>query len=180
MALAAERTAPRLTLDDLATESVSALAGRYAGGTVPTDLRTLDGRPTGRMLAVRGADRGPLFGALRRFAGGAAFPWEGKSLHAADARFGAGINRVRLGGRHQLFAFRTSFEPSLLDGAPCIRLDYDLAENPGLIRKIHDEIREVAPGLYLGPAMWKGATGAALVLWFGLDLEAQCAAPTWP
>ena len=41
--------------------------------------------------------------------------------------------------------------------------------NPGTIPKIHDEVREVAPGLFLGPAMWKGADKKTLVLWFALD-----------
>ena len=38
-----------------------------------------------------------------------------------------------------------------------------------LLRSARDEVREVSPGLFLGPAMWKGARGKALVLWFALD-----------
>jgi hypothetical protein len=34
-------------------------------------------------------------------------------------------------------------------------------------------VREVAPGLYLGPAMWKTATAPAFVLWFALDTRVQ-------
>jgi hypothetical protein len=41
--------------------------------------------------------------------------------------------------------------------------------NPGYIRKIHDEIREVSPGIFVGPAMWKSGAKKTLVLWFGLD-----------
>jgi hypothetical protein len=49
-------------------------------------------------------------------------------------------------------------------------LDYDLDVNPGYIRHVHDEIREVSPGLFMGPAMWKGrGEKKTLVLWFALD-----------
>ena len=66
--------------------------------------------------------------------------------------------------------FDTLFGPSAVDGKPTLILDYDLDANPGYIRHIHDEIREVSPGLFLGPAMWKsGADGKTLVLWFALD-----------
>jgi hypothetical protein len=75
----------------------------------------------------------------------------------------------RLFGHQNLFPFNTSFGPSALDGKPTLILDYDLDVNPGYIRRIHDEIREVAEGLFLGPAMWKSRTDRSLVLWFALD-----------
>ena len=50
-----------------------------------------------------------------------------------------------------------------------LAIHYDLEVNPGYIRHIHDEIREVAEGLFLGPAMWKSGNDKALVLWFALD-----------
>ena len=84
-----------------------------------------------------------------------------------------GHNRVsipRALGRQNLFPFETLFGPSAIDGKPTLILDYDLDVNPSYIRHVHDEIREVAPGLFLGPAMWKGATGdRTLVLFFALD-----------
>jgi hypothetical protein len=86
---------------------------------------------------------------------------------------GTGSNRVHLGGRHQLFPFHTRITPSVLDGRDCVVLDYDLPDNPLVIRKIHDEIREVSPGVYLGPAMWKTANEKRLVLWFALDTNDQ-------
>jgi hypothetical protein len=100
------------------------------------------------------------------------FVWEGKTFQAHSDTRGVGHNRVfvpRALGRQNLFPFETSFGPSAIDGRPTLILDYDLRVNPSYIRKIHDEIREVAPGLFLGPAMWKAARGKALVLWFALD-----------
>jgi hypothetical protein len=68
-----------------------------------------------------------------------------------------------------LFPFDTRFGASAIDGKPALILDYDLSVNPPYIRHIHDEIREVSPGLFLGPAMWKTAKDKVLVLWFALD-----------
>lgn len=161
------------TLDSLAALSVDALGREYERGTLPLSLAALDGHPRGRMLAARGLDAGFPARALRGLAAAKAFPWGGKSFKAISAEAGAGINRVHLLGRHQLFPFQTRFAPSVLDGRPAILLDYDLPDNPLLIRKIHDEAREVSPGLFLGPAMWKSGSERALVLWFALDTHDQ-------
>lgn len=164
--------APARDLDTLSRMGSNELGSLYAGGTVPPRLGVLEGHPRGRMLAVRALDHGAPGRLLRSVASAAAFPWGGKSFRG-DGSEGAGANRVHLFGRHQLFPFVTRFQPSVVDGAPCIALDYDLPDNPGAIRAIHDEIREVAPGLYLGPAMWKARSGPRLVLWFGLDTRVQ-------
>lgn len=161
------------TLDDLARLSARALGALYDGGVVPSELTALDGRPKGRMLAVRLAEAAGAFDRLRRFAGARAFPWGGKSFFRVDARTGRGINRVRLGPlRFDWYPFDTRIARSLVDGLDTVMLDYDKPENPFFIRRIHDEIREIEPGLYLGPAMWKDdAGGAAHVLWFALDFR---------
>jgi hypothetical protein len=151
------------SLDDLSRLDVAKLGELYARGTTPARLGVLEGHPRGRMLSVRTLDHGLPGRVLRQLAGASAFPWGGKSF--------AGN-----GGRHQLFPFMTSIRPSALDGAPCVVLDYDLPDNPRLIRAIHDEIREIEPGLFLGPAMWKAATGPKLVLWLALDTRVQAAA----
>ncbi len=164
--------APRVvrTLDDLARLSSSELGDVYAGGTVPDSLAALDGDLIGRMLAVRSLDRGAPFSFLASFARSARFPWGGKSFAATDAKHGTGINRVHLGGRHRLFPFATHFGPSVIDGRPCVVLDYDQRDNPAAIRAIHDEVREVAPKIFLGPACVKRSAKTPLtVLWFALD-----------
>ncbi|HEU4408869.1 MAG TPA: hypothetical protein VFS43_26645 [Polyangiaceae bacterium] len=153
----------------LAAKDASALGRLFSAGRTPRALAALDGHPRGRMLAVRGLDHGPVAGALRALAGGAAFPWGGKSFASAGGAEGTGVNRVRLGGRHALFPFRTRLGASVIDGAPAVVLDYDLPDNPAVIRAIHDEVRLVDEGLWLGPAMLKTARGPRLVLWFALD-----------
>jgi hypothetical protein len=159
------------SLDSLAARSLGELEALYRAATVSPSLHAADGELVGRMLAVRGLP-GALAGPLRRWAASRSFVWEGKTFRAASATHGIGHNRVFIPGalgRQNLFPFETLFGPSAIDGKPTLILDYDIAVNPGYIRRIHDEIREVSPGLFLGPAMWKTARDKALVLWFALD-----------
>lgn len=170
-------TPPRaLDLDALARLNVEELGALYARATCPDRVDVLAGHPRGRMLAVRTLDGRRRGGAIRGLAAAGWFPWGGKSF-SGTGRTGRGGNRVHLGGRHELFPFLTEVKPSVMDGAPCIALDYDLPDNPSFIRAIHDEVREVTPGLFLGPAMWKGkdweTAGPTLVLWFALDTRVQ-------
>jgi len=164
--------ASELTLDTLAACTYGELADLYRDGQKPRSLHAVDGAPKGRMLAVRGVDKTPLAPLVRAFAASPSFVWDGKTFHAHSDGEGEGINRIRIAGalgRQNLFPFHTRFGASAVDGQPTLVLDYDLAQNPPWIRKVHDEIREVAPGLFLGPAMWKGSDGPAMVLWFALD-----------
>lgn len=158
------------TLDTLAGRSLDELDGLYRAAAPPRTMRDVDGPLIGRMLAVRGVPHA-IAGALRRWAASPGFVWEGKSFQATDDQRGVGHNRVHVPGvlgRQGLFPFDTRFDASVIDGRPTLVLDYDLAANPPFIRRIHDEIREVSPGVCLGPAMWKTARGHALVLWFAL------------
>lgn len=170
------RESPRfdktISLDDLARLRADELEALYAKGKLPASLRALDGALTGRMLAFRALDTGPIAGFLRRFAASKRFVWAGKSFRAESDRAGTGINRVQVKGvlgRQNLFPFETRFGPSALDGKDAVILDYDLGDNPPYIRRIHDEVREVSSGVYLGPAMWKAKTKKLTVVWFALD-----------
>ncbi len=171
-------TAPRAaqhTLDTLAAKSSDELDAIYRAATVSTTMHAADGALVGRMLAVRGLPA-LLAAPLRRWAASPSFVWEGKTFQAESDTRGVGHNRVLVPGvfgRQNLFPFATSFGPSAIDGKPTLILDYDLDVNPGYIRKIHDEIREVSPGVFLGPAMWKRERDKLLVLWFALDARAE-------
>jgi hypothetical protein len=153
---------------------VHALEALYRQGTVPV-LQELAGTPRGRMLTLVGPlGRARPADLLRRFAASRAFPWEGKSFSMRSGGMdpvGTGINRVKLVG--DLFAFDTFVGTSAIDGKPAVILDYDKPKNPWPIRQIHDELRQVASGLYLGPAMWKSKRGPKLVLFFAIDKTAS-------
>jgi hypothetical protein len=163
-----------LGLDDLATRTASELQQLYRAAAPPANMGAVDGPLIGRMLAVAGLPAA-LGAPLRRWAASHSFVWEGKTFQAISDERGSGINRVRVPGvlgRQNLFPFATSFAPSAIDGKPTLVLDYDLDTNPGYIRHVHDEIREVSPGVFLGPAMWKRDRDKVLVLWFALDANA--------
>jgi hypothetical protein len=170
-----------ITLDDLASRSCEELEALYRAAPAPQSMRAADGPRKGRMLAVAKLDHGSMAELLRRLAASRSFVWEGKTFTADGDREGRGVNRIRLPhllGRQNLFPFATRFAPSALDGRDALVLDYDRPENPPLIRRIHDEIREVSPGVFLGPAMWKSAAGLRTVLWFALGARAVSHEPT--
>lgn len=170
-ATTASQRSPLHTLDGLARRSSDELDALYRAANVSPTLHAADGALVGRMLAVRGLPSS-IGAPLRRWAASPSFLWEGKTFQASSETRGVGHNRVFGGavlGHQNLFPFETAFGPSAIDGKPTLVLDYDLAVNPGYIRHIHDEIREVAPGLFLGPAMWKRGEARTLVLWFALD-----------
>jgi hypothetical protein len=165
-------------------ESLSALVGahpdalaaiyRAARATDPADLGE---SPRGRLLALaKGAD---VYLALRPFVRALAtdmLPWRGKTF---DHGGNSGQNVVF--GR-KAFRFRAEVGPSLLDGKPALVLSYDSPAhgNPWPLRAVVDELRTVAKGVAMGPAMFTGS-GAPLtasaaprlapttVLWFGLE-----------
>jgi hypothetical protein len=159
---------PGLRCDDLAAMGLEELRSLYEGGRL-MDIDALDGAPRGRLLAVVGPlGQSPLRGWVARLARSERFPWRGKSFAARDASAGSGVNRVL--GLGERFRFDTRVEPSAIDGRPCVRLDYGQPGNPFFIRAIRDELREVAPALFLGPAMLDGAK-PRLVLWFAIDKQ---------
>ncbi len=161
-----------LTLDALCTLDEPALAELYAAGRVPSSLAVLNGSPRGRLVALRGLQRTPLAPLVHALAGARFFPWQGKDFSTRGRKSGKGANRLSLPllRPFTLFSFQSRIAASALDGADCIRLDYDHAGNPWPLRRIRDELREVAPGLYFGPAFWRPRHGApVLLLWFALD-----------
>src|SRR5437868_13093126 len=140
----------------------------YRAGKKPGAISDLNGPARGAMLAWRWPRTGPLARWLRAFGAFSAFPWEGKSFDGSTDE-GAGVNRVKFFGKRNWFPFKTRFANSFLDGNPTLLLDYSGPGNPPLIRSIVDEVREVAPGLYLGPAALKVPGRPRPVLFFAVS-----------
>ena len=155
------------SLDDLGALKPAALAALYRSAVTPT-VPDLNGDLVGRMLAVPVLP-GWMFGLVRRFAAWTLFPWRGKSFTSREAGHGDGINRV-FGDRRprRWFRYETFLGPSRAGAFEAFQLDYDNPDNPGLIRSIKDEVREVAPGLYLGLAYLMWRKQPRLILYFGL------------
>jgi len=173
------RTPPTVrSLDDLASRTNAELELLYREAPTPDGVTRLVGRPKGRALNVRGTDSTLIGGAIKAWAAAESFVWDGKTFGALSAHEGSGINRIKLLANLDWFPFRTRIETSHIDGKPCVYLDYEQPGNPFFIARVRDEIREVAPGLWLGPAMWKQKNArATLVLWFAVDFNTPSKVP---
>jgi hypothetical protein len=168
----AASTRRAITLDALQTNTYDELVEQYCAAVTPRSLHAADGKHAGRMLAWRGLGHGWLARRLRALALSPTFLWEGKTLAADSDTQGSGYNRICLEGvlgRQHLFPFDTRFGTSLFDGKPTIIIDYDRPANPWYMRRIHDEIRELEPGLFLGLDIWKSRHDATGLVWFALD-----------
>jgi hypothetical protein len=76
------------------------------------------------------------------------FAWQGKTFDATRGRL---TNRILPFGFNAIIA-KVYKAPSWLDGKECIVLDY--SETSLVAHWIRDEIRQIAPGLYLGKVYW--------------------------
>jgi hypothetical protein len=79
------------------------------------------------------------------------FAWQGKTFDAVAGRL---TNRISPLGLNAIIA-EVYKAPSWLDDKECIVLDY--SKTSLLAHWIRDEIRQVAPGLYLGKVFWERA-----------------------
>ena len=160
------RSEASLTLDGLLDMDCATLQKLYEGARVPR-LGDVRGDLRGRMLAWP-AMKPPVSTAVRAFAGSRVFPWRGKSFSPMGEDRGEGINRV-VRDRIRLYRFETYVGRSRAGDFDCVQLNYDLPENPFFIRPIKDEIREIAPKLYLGQAYLQLKEKTHLVLYFALN-----------
>ena len=145
-------TQPNIDLATLREMNYRQLDHLYRESRAPESVSELDGDARGAMLAWRRPASGPIAALLRSFGKSSGFPWEGKSFQSTSGEGGTGINRINLVRNMRWFPFQTRLGPSFRDGKPTFVLDYSGRANPPLIRSIVDEVREVAPGLYMGPA----------------------------
>jgi hypothetical protein len=101
-------------------------------------------------------------------------PWLGKSF---DPEAGTGLNRFlptagtrlwlkvlfpryvperELPDRAEAFPFRTRIAPGELDPSVMVlKIDYDFEANPALIRRILDELVQIAPDRYVGKVLMR-------------------------
>jgi hypothetical protein len=162
---------PALDLAGLRLMDFNQLEQLYRAGKRPATISDLNGHAKGAMLAWRTPAGGPVAWLLRVFGASSLFPWEGKSFTSESNDLGEGINRVNLFRKMKWFPFKTRFEASFLDGKPSFLLDYSGPANPPFIRSIVDEVREVAPGLYLGPAALLVKGTPRPLLFFAVSLQ---------
>jgi hypothetical protein len=154
------------SLDELLGGHPEALRAIYLAGR-PTDPAELGDEPRGLLLALEPTRDihflvRPIFNAITT----GAVPWKGKRFDGA----GSGTNVVF---GQQKVPFGYELGTSDLDGEPTLVIRYDRSEdgNPWPIRNIKDELRTVADGVAIGPALFSATEGGnrKVVLWFGLE-----------
>lgn len=75
-----------------------------------------------------------------------------------------------LGGRIKTGRFVVT-RGAAADGADVTQISYDTPQNPFFMRPLTDEVRETAPGSFLGRGMMKIAGRARNVFWFTVTKE---------
>lgn len=138
------------SLVDETTDALGELFGAGTAGAIP------DGRGKGTVLLGTGG----------RFARAAAalcyaVAWRGKVVNARQGRLRNILTPLGI----QAIEAAVYKQDSWYDGETCIVLDY--SKTSFVARMIRDEIREVAPGVFLGLVFW----GRRHVLDFALDFR---------
>jgi hypothetical protein len=161
----------------------AALGDLFRTGTLPRPV--LDGRCAGELVML---DIAPGLTQVVNAIAASWLPWKGKTFDAAAARGDNIFTRDSLWlarlywplyrgyvddgpDTYRAFRFRTRVAPGLADpDRQVLKIDYDLPENPALsIRRVLDELVQVAEGVYLGKAHVKWWWGRwQLVAYFSL------------
>ena len=138
------------SLVDETADALGELFGAGTAGAIP------DGRGKGTVLLGTG-------GRLTRVAAAVcyALAWRGKVVNAREARLKNIVTPLGI----QAIEAAVYKQDSWYDGEPCIVLDY--SKTSFVARKIRDEIREIAPGVFVGLVFW----GRRHVLDFALDFR---------
>ena len=133
----------------LTPTQLEALYNRSAPGPIPR------GKVRGLALVKPGTKLGP---SLSR---GAGLMWQGKVFNpdgtSSINRF-FGVRAVRA---------EVAYGPSWRDGNPAIILDYGRTSK--VYARYRDELREVAPGIYLGLMFDRGASPPKLKMYFAIQ-----------
>ena len=136
-----DRSRPKLTLTSLVQMSQRQLDDLFASSPAGA---TPAGVAEGRGIVAPGTPVGAGLQPLLRLA------WRGKVFYPERHDL---LNRI--GPLNVLLARAQVYrDVSWSDGREAIVLDYSISSLP--FRAIRDEIREVAPGLYLGVVYWTG------------------------
>lgn len=158
-----------LRADDLRDLGTDQLLVLFRGGSAPETLESLEGDPRGLGLALQLFRGSWLDRWLQKRSRHERFIWHGKSFRMKTPIEGWGFNRIAKGPLVALFPFKTCLGPSVVDGQPCVILDYDVPRNPWWERLTYDELREVSPGVYLGISMIRWFGRRPIVIWFAVD-----------
>ncbi|MFD3507088.1 hypothetical protein [Nocardia sp. NPDC058666] len=164
----------RPRLDALSAAGIPALAEMFTAAPETVDFTHLTGDLVMRTFPVPGTR---VLGALMRRPG---YFWVAKSFRHVDGGMAYGHNVLRLLGGMRALNFVATVGESAFDGRAVVRLDYadPRVGTPGPLRRVYDELREVEPGLWLGPTYRKKRGGNLSSMgWFALDASVEFDGP---
>jgi hypothetical protein len=142
-------TDPPALIGDTA-DQLAKIFGSGVAGAIP------NGRGKGTVLIGTGGPLARLAAALAY-----ALAWRGKVVNAREGRLKNLVTPLAI----RAIEAAVYKQDSWYDGETCIVLDY--SKTSFVARKIRDEIREIAPGVFLGLVFW----GRRHVLDFALDFR---------
>ena len=106
------------------------------------------GPQRGWVIAFPGTFMGPIIANFARW-----FLWQGKVFDSADESLKNKVTPFRI----MAIKAKVYRDKSWLDGSDSIAIDY--SKTSLVAKMVHDEIREVEPGVYLGKVyLWKWKT----------------------
>ncbi len=131
----------------------------HANGTCPP-LDELHGAMDGAVLTGRLA--APLVRPLRL--------WRGKVFDPGPDGTVTGRNRLGFGPLEiRRYRFTARVAPSLFGDREVVFLAHDRPENPARIRRFHDELVEIEPGLYLATSHYRTGEDLRYLCHFALS-----------
>ncbi|MFJ9371577.1 hypothetical protein ACIRRA_45330 [Nocardia sp. NPDC101769] len=161
----------RPRLDMLSGLSRDRLKQLFTGADAPGDdsARALHGDQVLRGFAPVGGR------VLNRVLTRPGFFWTGKSFRDLGDGTMLGHNFFQLAGGMRALPFVATVGESRTDGRPAVRIDYGhpRVANQGPSRWLYDEIREIEPGLWLGPGYLRRDRSLVNVCWFALDTTVE-------
>lgn len=144
-----------MSASDLSRLSRAELAQLHAQGRCP-DPESLHGIADGLILPVDGLQRLNI--------------WRGKIFHHEAAGLAGGFNRLGLGAfEFKRYRFRVLRTRSVFSDRDVLFIDHDLSGNPGWVRRFHDELVDVSPGLYLASSHLRVRDELRFMSYFTLD-----------
>lgn len=144
-----------ITVRQLISSNRSELDRIFLAGETPT-MTDMEGMVDGSVGSVVLL---PDRAFLKKFVNLGWFPWRGKIFEGVTATKAKGINRFRIWPfKFLLFRCETRIARPLVGDDDVYCLNYDLKGNPGIIRRIRDDIKKVNDGVFLGTAnmRWRG------------------------
>jgi hypothetical protein len=146
----------RENLETLAALGHKELRDLHERGSCPT-LEHFKGVAAGKILHPRYANAPRL--------------WRGKVFDHVDGVLG-GLNRIGMGPfEFRRYRFVARIATSAFGPRQVVWLDHDRAGNPAWVRRFHDEVVQIAPGLYLASSHILSGGRLRYAGYFALDLR---------